>query len=273
MKNISISIIIIIGFLLIFTFCEENNNINVETDIPVVEAFLIPGKPIDSIKLTKLIPYATDETDNDLQIINDAEITIINNDIRYNLLAYPSDEGLYYYPDNDFLIKENEIYNIEFQYNNKLVSANTIAPEKPVNFKISQEIIYIERAVSGSPPNMSNETYEITWDNNDGSNYYLSIDLIETVINPVNDMFTDTITQTLNSPSVTDVYNINSRTLRYFGNYRVVLYKVNEEYANLYESTSTNSQSLTDPFTNIENGKGIFTAINTDTLFFEVREN
>ena len=126
--------------------------------------------------------------------------------------------------------------------------------------------------VEGSYPNFTNDTYEITWDNEDGSNYYISIDLLETIIDPVSFMFTDTVTQTLSTPSVTDVYNIHSRSLRYYGNYRVVLYKVNEEYANLYESTSTSSQSLTDPYSNIENGKGIFTAFNTDTLFFEVRE-
>ena len=47
---------------------------------------------------------------------------------------------------------------------------------------------------------------------------------------------------------------------------------MNEEYAMLYESTSTRSQSLTAPYSNIENGKGIFTAFNTDTLFFELKE-
>lgn len=95
---------------------------------------------------------------------------------------------------------------------------------------------------------------------------------METVIDPISYLTTDTVTQTLSAPSVSDVYNIQSKKIRYYGRYRVVLYKVNEEYANLYESTSTSSQSLTNPYTNIENGKGIFTAFNTDTLFFELRE-
>ena len=273
MKNKAISTIVILGLFSIFISCEQDDIVGVETDIPVVEAFLIPGEPINKIKLTKLIPFLTEEIYSVAEEINDAEIMIINNDAYYKLIPFPGDSGYYYYPDTNMLISENQTYRIEFQYKDKQVSASTITPEKPVNFKISQELFLIERMVEGSYPSFTNETYEITWDNEDGSNYYLSVDLLETVIDPVSYMITDTVTQTLSVPSVTNVYNIHSRSLRYYGNYRVVLYKVNEEYANLYESTSTSSQSLTDPFTNIENGKGIFTAFNTDTLFFEVREN
>jgi len=262
----------IYGFLSIFSSCEEDNNISIETDIPVVEAYLIPGEAINHVKLTKLIPYLTDETYSVAEEINDAEITIINDDANYKLIPFPGDSGYYYYPDTNVLVSENQTYSIEFQYKDKLVYASTITPEKPTNFNISQNLFLVERMVEGSYPSFTSDTYEITWDNEDGSNYYISIDLLGTIIDPVSFMFTDTVTQTLSSPAVTDVYNIHSRSLRYYGNYRVVLYKVNEEYANLYESTSTSSQSLTDPFTNIENGKGIFTAFNTDTLFFEVRE-
>jgi len=272
MNNIAISTIAIFGFLSIFTSCEQDDIVSIETDIPVVEAYLIPGEPINQIKLTKLIPFLTDEIYSEAENINDAEITISNNDAYYKLIPFPGDSGCYYYPDTSLIISENESYNIEFQYKNKQVTASTITPEKPQNFKISQDLFLVERMVEGGYPSFNMETYEISWDNLDGSNYYLSIDLLETVIDPVNFMITDTVTQTLSTPSVTDIYNINSKTLRYYGNYRVVLYKVNEEYANLYESTSTSSQSLTDPYSNIENGKGIFTAFNTDTLFFEVRE-
>ena len=272
MKNKAISTIVILGISLIFSSCQQDNDIKVDTDIPVVEAFLIPGEPINHVKLTKLIPFLSDGSSSIAEPINDADISIFIADESYKLQADTIRKGLYFLPDTNVLIIENEEYNIEFLYNDKMVSANTIAPEKPVNFKISQDIIYLERVVEGSYPNFENITYEINWDNEDASNYYLSIDLLETVIDPVNYHFTDTIMQTLSTPEITDIYNISSRTIRYYGRYRVVLYKVNEEYAKLYESTSTSSQSLTDPYSNIENGKGIFTAFNTDTLFFEVRE-
>ncbi|MEN8120544.1 MAG: DUF4249 family protein [Bacteroidota bacterium] len=271
MKNIAISIIITLGFSLLFIACEQENIMNIDTDIPVVEAYLTPGEPINHVRLTKLIPFLTDDIDSVAEKINDAEITIFSSDAQYKLVPFPDGRG-YYYPDTNVLIKENETYSIEFQYKEKLVSASTTTPTKPINLNISQELFLIERMVEGSYPSFTSETYEITWDNVDGSNYYLSIDLMETVIDPVSYMITDTVTQTLSAPSVTNVYNIHSRLLRYYGKYRVVLYKVNEEYANLYESTSTSSQSLTDPYSNIENGKGIFTSFNTDTLFFEVRE-
>lgn len=272
MKNIVISTIVILGFSLLLSSCEEDNDLNIETDIPIVEAYLIPGEPINHVKLTKLIPFLDNEENTDAMIINDAKITITNNDEYYELVPFPGDSGYYYYPDTNMLIQENETYSIYFQYNEKIISANTVVPEKPENFEISQDLIYLERFVEGGYPSFEMETYEITWDNTDESNFYLSIDLMETVIDPISYLTTDTVTQTLSTPSVSDVYNIQSKKIRYYGKYRVVLYKVNEEYANLYESASTSSQSLTDPYTNIENGKGIFTAFNTDTLFFDVKE-
>ncbi|RLD82470.1 MAG: hypothetical protein DRJ10_05030, partial [Bacteroidetes bacterium] len=70
-----------------------------------------------------------------------------------------------------------------------------------------------------------------------------------------------------------DAYDLNTRRqLVFFGNYRLILYKVNQEYVNLYENISQSTLNLTEPLTNIDNGLGIFTGINSDTLSLQVRE-
>ncbi|MCF6242149.1 MAG: DUF4249 domain-containing protein [Bacteroidales bacterium] len=271
MKNTIINILLIIT-LLSFYACDDNDYIFTEEDFPIVEAYLIPGKPINHVKLSKLIPFLSKDTLSYAEPISNLNIRILLGNNTYELVEKIDSAGWYYFPDTKMLVAENQEYSIELTYNEKRVSARTFTPEKPVNFELSQNLFYIERMEEGDMPTFDVQTCEVTWDNPDGSYYYLNIELMDTVIDPVNYMITDTITQTLTSPVISDVYNITSRNMRYYGTYRVILYKVNEEYAYLYSTTSTTSQSLTDPYTNVENGKGIFTAFNTDTLFFEVKE-
>ena len=264
-------LIIIILILFVLTSCERQDEITIDTDIPVLEAYLLPGKGIENIKLTKLIPYST-EDDVVLETINDAEIKIISNNQVYNLMQSKIESGYYYYADSSLLINEDTEYKIEFSYNERLVSASTISPTKPANFKISDSKIYMDRIVEGSTPTFSSETYEIIWDNPDEKYYYLSIELMESNPDPINYNYDEEPENTLSNLMQIDVYNLTSRAIRFFGTYRVVLYKVNQEYVNLYENISQTSLSITEPITNIENGKGIFTSFNSDTLFFKVIE-
>ena len=117
-------------FLLVLIYSCENEDVVVDSeDIPVVEAYLIPGMPINKIKLTKLIPYSTEEEDIILETINDADIYILSEGNEFLLSSMPGDSGYYYYPDNTVIIEANKEYSIEFDYNNKLVSATTFSPK------------------------------------------------------------------------------------------------------------------------------------------------
>ena len=74
-------------------------------------------------------------------------------------------------------------------------------------------------------------------------------------------------------PEVTDFYRIDPRRqLQQFGLHRVVIYRVNPEYAALYETAGSSTLSITAPPSNIENGRGIFTGVSSDTLYFEVKK-
>lgn len=60
------------------------------------------------------------------------------------------------------------------------------------------------------------------------------------------------------------------RNLTQYGRHQVIVFRVNHEYAALYQSTGSSTLSLTQPPTNIQNGLGIFTGVSSDTLYFEV---
>ncbi|MDA3862202.1 MAG: hypothetical protein PF445_13365 [Melioribacteraceae bacterium] len=48
----------------------------------------------------------------------------------------------------------------------------------------------------------------------------------------------------------------------------MVLYRVNKEYVDLYESRDQDSRNLNEPLTNIENGLGVFSAFASDSVYF-----
>jgi hypothetical protein len=60
------------------------------------------------------------------------------------------------------------------------------------------------------------------------------------------------------------------RNVTYFGTHRVIVYHVNSEFAELFDNPGMSSVSMAEPPTNINNGLGIFTSMNTDTVYFKV---
>ncbi|MBC8181278.1 hypothetical protein H8E88_09140 [candidate division KSB1 bacterium] len=47
------------------------------------------------------------------------------------------------------------------------------------------------------------------------------------------------------------------------------VFRVNQEYGDLYQSRNQDSRDLNEPLTNIVNGLGVFSAFNCDSVFFD----
>jgi len=71
------------------------------------------------------------------------------------------------------------------------------------------------------------------------------------------------------SPGVFGVVDCAWRAGTY-GRHRVILYRVNEEYANLYENRNQDSRDLNEPPSNIEGALGVFSAFNSVAAEFDV---
>ena len=147
--------------------------------------------------------------------------------------------------------------------------------EAPTGLLIGKEEIAIEQIVfgSGTRPNFNNqnEPVDLSWSNPDNQFYYVLVENIED--NPesvfVNLPFERNFSF-ITEPTSADAYLLETRTLDQYGTYRVVLYRVNQEYVDLYEQSGQDSRDLNEPLTNVENGLGVFTAFNSDTVYFEV---
>ena len=71
-------------------------------------------------------------------------------------------------------------------------------------------------------------------------------------------------------PTNGSYYAIVPLQLKYYGTHRIIITSVNDEYVNLYSSLNQDSRELNEPYSNVTNGLGIFTAFNSDTLYLEV---
>lgn len=74
----------------------------------------------------------------------------------------------------------------------------------------------------------------------------------------------------ITEPTRESSYQINFSEIQYWGQYIVKVYRVNQEYADLYENLEQDSRDLNEPPTNIKNGLGIFSAFHSQNIYFEV---
>ena len=258
--------------------CEDIPDFNQYEVKPVVEAFISEGEPVDDIYLKKTVPF-NKESDTDSNFISDAIITINGNGQNYILSPVKDQPGRYLYDGNDFSVNVGEEYFLSFEYENRIISSTTTIPKKPEGIDLSPKSIYIPAINSLSDLRNFRETFQktinITWDNSDGSYYYLLIENIEN--NPQSIDPTDVLGGLgINFEFTTSPTQENFIELRplihytQYGTHKATIYHVNEEYALLYETSTQDSRDLNEPFTNINNGLGIFSGFSSREVFFEV---
>jgi hypothetical protein len=144
-------------------------------------------------------------------------------------------------------------------------------PHKPEGFTKSLGALNLEDF-----PFASIDPIVLSWSNPDNEYYQVAIEYAEsdtprTIL--ICQPNVEAGNQFSELPQQTNSYEIRPFSVSYVGTHRAILYRVNPEYALFAQEEGADSQTLAAPFTNVENGLGIFTGIATDTLLFEVREN
>ena len=262
MKKIKVFQIIAICLLIISGCSKENDNPTFE-DMPIVEGYLYAGQPLE-IKISRQVPYAYDavySSDN----IDSLSVNVFDGNLYYDLI--PIGDGKYTNTNID--LSQFNTLEVKFKFNNAAVSAKTIIPEKPKNFVSSASTIY----VSDDILTLNNpDELEFSWDNPDASYYFLLIENMES--NPTS-IFDNENISNINqlfklTPTQSDHYSMKTRRFSYYGNHRIILYHINPDVAALYEESDNTSQNIINPPSEIENGFGIFSGINADTLYVNV---
>jgi hypothetical protein len=240
-------------------------------NVPVVQSYINCGDSLISVEIFKITPYSADDVSDTIAITG---LSVYINDKLMN----EDEDGIYLYFPNDTTINAGETYSLQFNFYGKIITASTVIPSKAENYKTSSTLVETERIDSGSmgpgPGSEAFDPIEITWDNPNNDYHFLAIKYMEETEDYINGNMEgmDFPTMRNSAPNTDNAFNLTSRDLQFFGTYRIILYSVNKEYAELYENVSSSSNNLTNPVSNIENGWGIFTGINSDTLYLEVKE-
>jgi len=270
------NIILISIFILSFFACEKQNIESIETKTAVVEGFLHANQPIDSLKITQSFSYTQLETE--VITLDDLDVSISDLNTQYNLTSM----GNGFYQNLDVLIEYDKTYRLEFAWEGEIVAAETYIPLKK-EAQLSVEVVELEKVELGTMGGggMPGEVdpIEITWENNEGDYYYIVIENLEEDPEYVNENFATVVNGDrprfvfITEPQISNFYAIDARReLTQYGQHQIIVYRVNPEYAALYESSGNSTLSLEQPPTNVENGLGIFTGVSSDTLYLEVNE-
>jgi hypothetical protein len=251
--------------------CTEEIITNPDNELVVVSGFLRAGERSANIKLTKTLPLGT--SDSIPSPINDAEVFLTKNGINYKLAPSLQLDGNYSYLDSDLLITSGELFSLRINYKEEIITASTIVPNKPTGVSISKSTLIITSTSYGMGFSQDTSSIYLRWNNPDSTLYYVVLENTELNPSPISQYTPQrNISRTMVFPPMaTNQFIINRRNLTYLGNHRAIVYKVNQEYADLYESRSQDSRNLNEPITNIKNGLGVFSAFASDTTTFYVK--
>ena len=283
-KYIQLSIFILI--LATFFSCEEDA-IYTPDERFVLQAYLYANEPVSDVRIRNAVPLSV--ADSVGEPINDAIITLYKNDVAYTLVS-SSDTGTYHYPGGDLIIETGDEFSIEANVGDKTATGNTSVPESPEEVFMSDDTIELPEIIidpyTGRPEFGAMQTLmavqreiqlEVLWNNPNGALHFVVIenadDNQESIFPDLGGKFGSVRRgsfRRITFPTRESSHQINFFDMRYWGKYVVKVYRVNQEYADLYDNLEQDSRDLNEPPTNIKNGLGIFSAFNSQNVYFEV---
>jgi hypothetical protein len=231
-------------------------------DLPVVEGYLFAGEPA-SVHIGQLIPFRGDVSFNldsaDITRLN-VEITDLTDDLTYTLTS----QGGGVYTDSTLLPAAGHAYQLQFTYNDQLVSATTEIAASPQGVTFSKSSITVTSFGGGMfGGGVSGGTTGITvgWDNPDAEYYAITIESTD----PNRAYIMDSTASFVLPSTLTtaDSAEISPMQFRYTGKHRVRLCRVQPEYVVFFGERGRSASQLVEVHANIDGGFGIFTGISS----------
>lgn len=276
----------ILAFATLFS-C-ENDAIYTPDERFVLQAYLYASESLVKVSVKNAVPLTV--ADSVGEPINDAVITLYKNNIAYPLVS-ASDTGTYYYPADDLVIETGDVFSIEATVGDETATGTTTVPGPPEGVVMSLETIELpEIDLTGGMgmgvmrelmETMNTVELEVFWDNPDNELHFVVVENAEadqqSIFPDVEGRFgragSRGAFRRISRPTRENFYQINFSEITYWGKYVVKVYRVNQEYADLYENLEQDSRDLNEPPTNIKNGLGIFSAFHSQSVYFEVKKN
>lgn len=262
------------------TIACEDEMLNISNDF-VVEAYLTANHTINQIKIKET--YGLDFLEDPDIPITDADIIISKDNLDYSL-TYNSTINSYEYLGTDLEVNSGDIFQIKISANNKIATAQTQVPESTQGLTVSTQTIVIPpiTATVGIQQVLSdlfsNARFILNWENPSQDNYFIVVEKLSGSLPifpndfPIPEQALELIQSfsTVSEPLIYDTYEIPALSLDSYGTYKATVYRITQEYVDLFNSQTQDSRDLTVAPSNVNNALGIFTAIAGSEVFFEV---
>ena len=254
--------------------CKDNPSIPEERQL-VLQAYLYADRPVAEITVMQSRPVSSGDASNEM--ISNASVVLQKGSGNYTLTPSPT-VGKYFYAGNDLHVSSGDQFSIAVSANGMSASASTVVPDKPSGLASSLATMTFTHDTMSTPMGsrvrvMSSDSMVVSWLNAYEQPHYVvieSIDSTRQLLRSDSLEFGGRSFRFVTEPTTTAFYRVNPSAIQYTGKHKVVLYRVNQEYVNLYTSRQQDSRSLNEPLTNVKNGMGIFTAFASDSLFINI---
>ena len=251
--------------------CSGDSTTGPGSNLVVIRAYLYAGQPVTDITITGTLALGSQDTL--APPINDAQVYLLKDGTRYDLVPSEGDSGYYHYEGSDLTVNEGDEFEIGVVYFGRTATGSTVVPPAPENVVASSDTLIV--STSRFPgEEQTGTTLEMSWDQVESALWYVMVENIDADPEPIirGGFFGGGGRRFIFPPTTSNEYTVRTITLTYYGNHRVSVYRINQEYADLYGSRQQDSRDLNEPLTNIRNGLGVFSAFNSQEVHFYARE-
>lgn len=248
----------------------------------VMEAYLFSNENIRNIKINEILPI--ESSDTIAPAIEDATVVLKKESQEY-FLQFDKTSKSYFYQGNDLQVKPNDLFEIKVINKSRTATAATLVPQPTKGLRLSSDKINIPQIQLNLSTRdqltalFANARLTVNWDNPENELHFIAIESLDKFepIFPAN--FPSTVVglfrtfRFVSAPNRNNSYDIVGLSLETYGRYRVKVYRVNKEYADLFENQTQDSRDLNEPPSNVTNAFGLFSAFASDSAFFDVVRN
>jgi hypothetical protein len=254
--------------------CQETHLLPPTNELVVVRAYLEAGNKLSMVHVASTLDLGSPDTLG--PPVKDASVHIIRNEVCYELIH--SGNGQYGNPTNPYttdcpdcglVFNPGDTIYLEIFHFGKLATSHTVIPPEPLNFSMSADPVAVPSSGDDQP---EGDAFELSWDMDSDFWYYIEITHHENPRTPIGggEPVYGYVPPIITEPFRDNRYIVEWEQLPYYGHYRVKVVAVNREYVELILTRNQDSRDLNEPISNVENGLGIFTAVNSTFLDFNV---
>lgn len=269
--------------ILILIGCSTDTATGPTEDLIVVRGYIYADEPVWDVQITHTLELGS--SDSMAPPINDATVLLTKGDEIYQLTPSDGDSGYYHYAGDDLIIQAEESISIQVTYGEHEAVGTTIVPPPPTGMSLDKTSVSVPTFTGGFPGHggalpdsgsaFDRDSMElnVTWDADPEALFYVVVENIEENPVEIESGFPgrgDFNRRFVFPPTNLNNYQINVMQMTHYGKHLVKVYRVNQEYADLYGSRQQDSRELNEPLTNIQGGLGIFSAFNSASAIFAV---